>query len=101
MALRLYKPNPDFDQAFAHSEEARAYALRKAQEAAQHAREIAPVATGEYRDSIEATVEETADGWQGQVIAGAAHSVYVEFGTEDTPTFATLRRAGETIERSG
>lgn len=98
--VRIYRPNPRFEQAFRHSDEARAYALTKAEEAARHARGIAPVASGEYRASITADVEETLDGWAGLVIAGAPHSVYVEFGTEDTPTFATLRRAGETIERT-
>lgn len=96
----LYRPNPDFDAAFAHSEEARAYAERKAAEGRDFAQSIAPVASGEYRDSIEADVVETPDGWVGRVIAGAAHSVFVEFGTEDTPIFAPLRRAGETIERT-
>lgn len=96
----IYKPNGDFDRAFAHSDEAREFALRKAQEGAQYARESAPVRSGAYRDSIEASVEETSEGWKGHVTAGAAHAVYVEFGTEDTPTFATLRRAGEQLERS-
>ncbi len=98
--VTLYKPNADFDKAFAHSEEARDYALRKAREAAQYARESAPVATGAYRDSIEAVVVEEDDGWKGKVIADVPYAVYLEFGTEDTPTFATLRRAGETIERT-
>jgi hypothetical protein len=98
--VNLYKPNPHFEATFRHSDEARAYALAKAEEGAQHARANAPVASAEYRDSIEADVEETPEGWAGLVIAGAPHSVYVEFGTEDTPTFATLRRAGEIIERS-
>ena len=98
--VTLYKPNADFDRAFAHSEEARDYALRKAREAAQYARESAPVATGAYRDSIEADVVEEDDGWKGRVVAGASYSVYLEFGTSDTPTFATLRRAGEAIERT-
>ena len=98
--VTLYKPNAAFDKAFAHSEEARDYAFRKAQEAAQYARERAPVATGAYRDSIEAAVVEGDDGWKGRVVADVPYADYLEFGTEDTPTFATLRRAGETIERT-
>lgn len=98
--MRFYRPNPGFDQAFAHSDEGRAFALERAEAAAGIARDNAPVASGQYRDSIRADVEETSEGWTGRVIAEAPHSVYVEFGTEDTPTFATLRRAGETIERT-
>ena len=97
--VMLYKPNADFDKAFAHSEEARDYALRKAREAAQYARERAPVATGAYRDSIEADVVEEDDGWKGRVVADVPYAVYLEFGSSDTPAFATLRRAGEAIER--
>ena len=96
----MYIPNPDFPRAFAHSEEAKDYAFRKAQEGAALARERAPVATGAYRDSIEADVVEEDDGWKGRVVAGASYSVYLEFGSSDTPTFATLRRAGEAIERT-
>lgn len=98
--VSFYKPNGDFDSAFAHSEEARDYALSKTREGAEYARSIAPVASGAYRDSIEASVVEEADGWKGHLTAGVEHAIYVEFGTEDTPTFATLRRAGEFIERT-
>jgi topoisomerase IA-like protein len=63
--------------------------LRKAEEVAQEARAIAPVATGRYQDSIRALIE---DG-KAIVLADVPYAVYVEYGTVDTPTFAPLRRA--------
>lgn len=93
-----YRPNPGFDKAFYNSPEARRKAEDGARAGAQIARQIAPVATGEYRDSITAAIELTSDGWKGHVIANAPHAMFVEFGTEDTPTFATLRRTGEVLE---
>lgn len=56
---------------------------------AGRAREIAPVATGEYRDGIRAE----RDGDDPAVVATAPHSGYVEVGTADTPAFAPLTRA--------
>jgi hypothetical protein len=97
--VNLYRPNRRFDEAFRHSDEARDYALARARDGAEIARSLAPVASGAYRDSIEASVEKTGDGWKGIVTAGVSHAVYVEFGTEDTPVFATLRRAGEIVEK--
>lgn len=59
----------------------------KASRIALVAKSIAPVRTGEYRDSI---------GTSGnRVYAAARHSKYVEFGTGDTPVFAPLRRAAD------
>lgn len=58
----------------------------------------APVRTGTYRDSISGTVAKAEGGWRGYVTASVYYAIFVEFGTEDTPTFATLRRAGEVLE---
>lgn len=55
-----------------------------------------PVQTGKARDSVR--VEETDDGHK--VVAGGGDAFYVkflEFGTSDTPTFAPLRRAAESV----
>lgn len=62
-----------------------------AEVAAQIARAIAPVDSGEYRDSIH--VE--SDGEQTRLVAGTDHGIYVEIGTEDTPAFHVLTRAAE------
>jgi pectin methylesterase-like acyl-CoA thioesterase len=55
------------------------------------ARATAPVATGKYRDSIH--VIEDGDGII--LVADDEKAHYIEFGTEDTPAFATLRKAAE------
>ena len=59
------------------------------EEIAEAARAVAPVDTGEDRDSIH--VEE------GKVVADTDHAAAVEFGTGDTPMFAPLRRGAETV----
>ena len=65
-------------------------ARRVCEAIAEVARDVhAPVDTGEYRDSIH-----VADG---KVVADAPHAVVVEFGTNDTPAFAPLRKAAETV----
>lgn len=67
---------------------------RTAEQIAEEARAIAPVATGAYRDSIHVEQEETAAG----VVADVPYAVFVEFGTSDTPAFAPLRRAAEPFQ---
>lgn len=65
-----------------------------AERIAQHARDNAPVRTGTYRDGIR--VER--DGDSVGVLASAPYSLWVEFGTADTPAFAPLTRG---IDESG
>lgn len=55
------------------------------------AKSIAPVDTGRFQDSIHAEI----DGTEAAVGSDVEYAVYLEFGTSDTPTFATLRRASE------
>ena len=55
------------------------------------ARDTAPVLTGTYRESIKQRVL----GLEGVVFSDIRYAPYLEFGTSDTPTFATLRRASE------
>jgi hypothetical protein len=59
------------------------------------AKAIAPVDTGAYRDSIEADVDFGGPGGEirGVMFSDIRYAPYLEFGTSDTPTFATLRRA--------
>lgn len=49
--------------------------------AADQARALAPVDTGELRDSITFTVRRTATTFAVVVLAGADHALYVELGT--------------------
>lgn len=82
-----FQPNEqgfrELEAAAAAAEDAWAAAI------AERAREIAPVATGAYRDSIHVERE----GADVAVVAGTDHALYVELGTADTPAFAPLTRA--------
>lgn len=87
----LYVPNPAFVRDFEESLAGLELRNEAASKIAERAQAIAPVDSGEYRDSIH--VED------GLVVADSEHAVFVEFGTIDTPTFAPLRRAA--IEEFG
>ncbi len=55
---------------------------KAAQAVAKDARKLAPVDTGELREKIRATDPEIkGDTVEATVVAGAEHSVYVEYGT--------------------
>lgn len=86
-----FVPNPAFENQARRSTEMRAAMQRAAEEAADEARRLAPVDTGEYRASI--TVVTTAEG--ARVVADDDKATYIEFGTSDTPAFAPLRRGTE------
>ena len=60
-----------------------------AEEIVEAAQAVAPVATGQYRDSIH--VED------GKVVADVDYAAVIEFGTSRTPTFSPLRRGAETV----
>jgi hypothetical protein len=62
-----------------------------AEEIAAEARAIAPVEEGDYRDSIEVV---SADG-EEYVVAKDWKAWWIEYGTVDTQTFATLRTAAK------
>ena len=86
-----FAPNPNLSRELEQSADMRSAMVRAAEVAADESRRIAPVDTRQYRDSIR--VEVTPDG--ARVVADDEASVYIEFGTEDTPTFAPLRRGAE------
>ena len=65
--------------------------LRRAERAADAARSSAPVESGQYRDSIRATVEHT-DRAVGRVYADAPHALVVE---------AKTRTLGRSIDAAG
>lgn len=73
-------------------------ALREtAKQGAEDARALAPVDEGTYRDSIDGDVI-VEDGvpvarWGSDDPKWA----YIEYGTEDTPAFATLRRSFDRV----
>jgi len=57
------------------------------------AKATAPVLTGAYRNSLTTRVA----GIDGIVYSDLDYAPFLEFGTSDTPTFATLRRASENV----
>lgn len=59
--------------------------------AAEEARRLAPVDTGELRDSITFEVRRTATSFAIVVLAGAEHALYVELGTVNMNAQAYLR----------
>ncbi len=67
--------------------------------AAEQARRLAPVDTGELRDSITYEVRRTATTFAIVVLAGANHALYVELGTSRMSAQPYLRpvlyRVGE------
>lgn len=72
--------------------------IRKDAEAIKDgARSLAPVRTGAYRDSIAAAVEHSSTGPTGRITASAPYAVFLEFGTNDTPTFAPITRAAAQV----
>jgi bacteriophage HK97-gp10 putative tail-component len=66
-----------------------------AHQAADIARDRAPVDTGEYRDGIGVEVA----GDSVRIVDNDDESVYKEYGTEDTPAHATLTDAARQFGR--
>ncbi len=69
----------------------------KAERVASAARSIAPVLTGAYRTGIRAESGRVGPYVIARVNANDYKSHWIEAGTSDTPTFAVLRRALDTI----
>ena len=60
------------------------------------AQTLVPRDTGSLANSGRVMVD--SNGWVHVVFGeGLTYAVYVEFGTSDTPTFAFLRRAAESV----
>jgi hypothetical protein len=85
----LFIETPGLEKLLLSAPEVIGAARVKADRVAEEAKVIAPVRTGAYRDSIH--VEQ--DGIESNVVADVPYAGFVEFGTEDTPIFAPLRRA--------
>lgn len=97
MAEPLFVPNPalgaelEREGTLVPDERAAADAI------AAYAKTIAPVDSGAFQASIRVS----EDGHDVAVYSDVAYAPYLEFGTSDTPTFATLRRAGEAVGNLG
>lgn len=68
-----------------------------AEDIAARAREIAPEDEGDYREGIIVENGVDTEGAYGRVHATWFTSWWIEAGTEDTPTFAPLRKACDAV----
>lgn len=84
-------PNPGFVPALLAAAEMKAAMLVVAKEKLEKAQALAPVDTGTFRGSLHIESE----GPSVQIVTDDPKWVYLEYGTEDTPVFATLRRSLE------
>ena len=69
--------------------------LRVAQDIAEGVEACAPVADGDYKDSIEAEAGMDSDGAQGRVNVNDWKAVFIEYGTTEHPFLAPVRRGVE------
>jgi hypothetical protein len=83
-----FVPNRNLNRELAAQLEYKHGLAELAQPIADNAREFAPVDEGDYRDSIEVTI----DGNEVRVDAFDWKSNFLEFGTSDTPIFAPLAK---------
>lgn len=60
-------------------------------------RALSPEDSGAYKDSIQ--IVQTAEGGRGSVAATIEYANIIEYGSEDTPEFAPMRRTVEEMNR--
>ena len=65
--------------------------LQRAEKVAERAKATAPKATGRWAESIHVEPHERPGGFR--VGSDDERSIYIEYGTSDTPSHATLRKA--------
>lgn len=97
--MSTFRANPAGIAAICRTPAMRAAMLDRAEKVADRARQIAPVDTGRYRDSIEASTEEVGGKVVGVVSSaarnddGEIYSSFVEFGTSEMDGQRVLGRA--------
>ena len=89
--MAKFIPAPNLEEKIKREPELRRALREAAEQAAQVARQRAPVASGRLRDSI--GVEETEEGFR--VVADVDYAAFQEFGTERNRAHPYLRPAGE------
>lgn len=88
-----FRPDPKVTENIQHTAGMLKHFAGAAEAAARAAQSIAPFLTGDYMRSIKPEVGYDGDGFiMARVNAWDYKAIWLEFGTEDTPTFATLRR---------
>jgi hypothetical protein len=90
-----YRPNPMFEKELLRTLILEPDLKQASDDIADAAKAAAPVDEGDYRDGIETETGMGKDGIQGRVNATWWTSHFIEFGTDDTPTFAPMRRGAE------
>jgi hypothetical protein len=86
-----FEPNRHFEVEMLAEGVGRPELIAAAEQAAELARADAPVSSGNYRDSINAgAVDDDVLLW-----TDSPYGALIEWGSEDTPVFATLRTAAE------
>lgn len=95
MAVR-FDPDPTLEAELARTVEVAAVLEALAAAAAETARRLVPVASGDLRDSIDHEVAMEAAGQVGRVFATDFKASWVEFGTIRRPARPFIRPALET-----
>lgn len=96
MALRPFIPNPGFSEEFAREPDTVDGLLEQAEEARQLAYDLAPVDEGDYREGLRAV----AAGGEVFVIGTDYKSALIEYGSQNNPVFAPLRRGAQAANLS-
>lgn len=93
----VYRPDEAATQMLGRSVEMMSFVQTLATQAAAHTRELAPVLTGTYRDSIKADARILEGKATGLVFSDDFKALWIEYGTETNPTFAPLRKGVERV----
>lgn len=90
-----FKLDPKFDDELVRSPELRGHLEKLAKNAADRAKQLVPVDTGDLQDSIEGVVDFDRRGFVGRVDAHDFKAKWIEFGTVRRPARPFLRPALE------
>ena len=97
ISFESFLPNPDMLTELMNQQSMVDAFDRTAQAVAEEARNLAPVLTSAYYDSIEGVVGFEEGKLVARVIASDYKAWWIEAGTEDTPAFAPLARGAEAV----
>ena len=92
MATSKFVPSVTGIAALGRTTQMAALLKARAEVAASAARSVAPVRTGHYKDSIETSTGVSRGTAAAYVLSKDFKALWIEFGTEDTPAHAPLRR---------
>src|SRR4051812_7768685 len=90
-----FVPNPKARLEIQRSPAMAAFLKTHVEAAAEYARSIAPVESGDYRDGIEADVGVVGPLAEGRIIGNDWKTIWIEKGTSERAAHAVLRRAAD------